>query len=184
MRTLGFFLFVLTIMTLIIINASEIKNSNKQQPTVQEINAMAAGKQELARINADERVQIALIQKDSAVGVARQNMITTTVAGGITAGTVLINVLGGLIAVLAFLYVFSDSLKRYIIHREKMQKIDTSYKIQNKQLAIAEAGIRLYGRQQWEEVLRYACIKGYTPKLQEGTLYLVNKQEQIELLPE
>lgn len=228
MRTMAFFLFILTLISLFIFNAVEMKGSNERTLTPQEINELAMARadvleaqakrdiaqadsnEEIARISATKEATLAQLQKDEAVaianadkesklGVSEQNRLRAVEVANINAdaetsqqwanafgsvGAVVVNVVGGLIALLAFLYVFQDVLKKFFFHREKMAEIGNTFQLQQKQLSIVETGIQAFGTQGWTDITDYARRNGYQTQLKQGQLYLVSNDEEIELLPD
>jgi hypothetical protein len=203
---MAFLLFILTLISLFIFNAVEMKGSNNRGLTAQEINelamaradvleaqanrdiAQAKSNEEIARINAAKEQALAQLHKDKVLELANINADAETSQHWANAfgsvGNVLINVVGALIAFLALLFVFQDALKRFFFHREKMTKLGNTFEIQQKQLSVLETGIQMFGRQGWADVLTFARRNGYQTQLRGGQLYLVNKYEEIELLPD
>ncbi len=159
----------------------------------------AQSDEEIARINADKEEKLAQLRRDQAVDVATQGRLRDIEVENIKANvetskhwasifgslsTVVVNIVGSLIALVALLYVFQDALKNYFKHREKMAGMEHSFQIESKQLQITQTGIEVFGQQKWAEIIEYARQNGYDPLLRDNQFYLVNATQEIKLLPD
>ena len=120
MKTGAFFLFIMALLGLFFINASVLQEKTVNHEISSEaLVAQAESNEEVARINAEKEVAIAQTQMES----ERIKADKANTRYWLSAGTSLVNVVGGLIALLSLLYASHEFLNKILFHREQMVRL-------------------------------------------------------------